>query len=141
MLHLRRVPQAAAGPVHARGSGPPGTPFFHLAFFLLLWLAVPWSCEQRTLSCTTAPFPAMHFLTISSFFARPTDNLLLRLFCHSWVMHQFLLPWSSLPHSSTSLCHDGAYARPYTSSDIISGESFHWYWARKRRERKNEKIA
>ena len=65
----------------------PGHRLFSLICFLLvlwcfplLWLAVPWSSEQRTPSCTTATFSGK---SLPRFFARSADNLLLRLFSPS----------------------------------------------------------
>ena len=64
MLHLGRVPQAAAGSVHTYGAQAlPGHRFFFSSlspfcffsgFCFFLWLAVPWMSEQRTPPCTTA---------------------------------------------------------------------------------------
>ena len=90
VLRLGHVSQAAAGSVHTYGAQVlPGHRFFFSSFslscffsgfFLVLWLAVPWTSEQRTPPCTTATFPVGHFLVL---FARSADNLLLRSFSPS----------------------------------------------------------
>ena len=88
VLRMGRVPQAAAGPVHTYGAQAlPGHRFslffffsFFSGFFLVLWLAVPCTSEQRTPPCTTATFSVGHILVL---FARSADNLLLRTFSPS----------------------------------------------------------
>ena len=111
VLRVGRVPQAAAGPVHTYGAQVlPGhrfffssfpLPCFFSGFFLVLWLAVPWSSEQRTPPCTTATFPVGHFLVLFCQVCRQlaAANVLLFLFLVS-SLASFLVLWLAVPWTS-----------------------------------------
>ena len=80
---------------------------FFSGFCLFLWLAVPWTSEQRTPPCTTATLLSRPLSC--SFFARSADNLLLRMFSPSLGDVSVSAPARSfLSHFPASSCFDWA---------------------------------